>query len=150
MFCGGLLGLSAKKVTTRIMAPVLDKTEQTFRLKTYPHHMSEFEKVSEYLTFMAYDKKANASKETFFVDNGSEIPLSAIEVEISYYNSKGKLIHKRTVEISQEFPAKETRRVDIDSWDKQKSFHYINSVPSTKGSTPYTVRFKVLSFMENQ
>lgn len=141
--------VDAKKVTTRYKAPASDTTEYKARIKTYPHHPSEFEKVSEYLTFMAYDKKASSDKETFFVDNGSSVSLSLIEVEISYYNSKGVLIHRRTVELNQLFPAKETRKVDISSWDKQKSFHYINSVPSTKGSAPYTVRFKVVSFIEN-
>ena len=136
----------SKKVSTRIKAPVPDKKETERVMRTYPHHLSEFEKVAEKLTFMAYDKKASADKETFFLDNGSDKSLSVVEIEISYFNAAKKQIHKRVVELSQDFPAKETRRVDIPSWDLQKSFHYINSVPSKKGSTPYTVRFKVLSF----
>lgn len=140
----------AKKVSTRFTAPTLEKNEAGYKLKTYPHHETEFERVSEHLTFMAYDKKAGSDKETFFVDNGSRTGLTSLEVEISYFNSEGKLIHKREVEINQLFPPKETRKVDISSWDRQKSYHYINSVPSTKGSTPYTVRFKVLSFIESE
>lgn len=142
--------LDAKKVTTRFKAPASDWKDSNIKLKTYPYHKSEFEKVSDNLTFMAYDKKASSDKETFFVDNGSSVVLEALEVEISYYNANGKLIHRREVEINQQFPAKETRKVDIASWDKQKSFHYVNSVPSTKGSTPYTVRFRVLSFQESR
>lgn len=141
--------LHAKRITTKITAPK-SETQTSARLRTYPHHETEFERVSQKLTFMAYDKKAGSDKETFFVDNGSNVSLSEIEVEISYYNTSGKLIHKRTVDISQDFPARETRKVDISSWDRQKSFHYINSVPSTKGSIPYTVRFRVLSFIESQ
>lgn len=138
----------AKRISTRIKAPATDTTEFRARLKTYPYHATEFERVSDAVTFMAYDKKASADRETFFVDNGSSVAISSLEVEISYYNTSGKLIHKRTVEINQTFPPKETRKVDISSWDRQKSFHYVNSVPSTKGSSPYTVRFKVLSFIE--
>lgn len=137
----------ARKVSTRVTAPPRDPEEMTAPLRTYPRHISEFDKVSQSLTFMAYDKKASADKETFFVDNGSSVALSALEIEISYFNTEGKQIHRRSVELRQEFPAKETRRVDIASWDLQKSFHYINSVPSSKGSSPYTVRFKVLSFI---
>lgn len=137
----------ARKISTRIKAPA-GNPEMDSRLKTYPHHESEFEKVSGKLTFMAYDKKASSDKETFFVDNGSPTSLTSLEIEISYFNSSGKLIHRRTVELSDIFPAKETRKVDIPSWDKQKSFHYVNSVPSTKGSSAYSVRFKVLSFQE--
>lgn len=140
----------AKKISTRVNAPKEDSAANyAVKLKTYPYHETEFEKISGDLTFMAYDKKAGSDKETFFVDNGSDENLSAIEIEISYFNKEGKLIHKRTVEVKQDFPHKETRKVDISSWDKQKSYHYINSVPSTKGSTPYTVRFKVLSFIKS-
>ena len=147
ILCMPLSGMTeAKRISTKIKAPA-SSYRDTIKLKTYPHHESEFEKVNDHLAFMAYDKKGSASKETFFVDNGSNENLSAIEIEISYYNSAGKQSHRRTVEINQDFPAKETRKVDIPSWDTQKSYHYINSLPSQKGSTPYTVKFRVLSFM---
>lgn len=138
----------AKRVTTKVRVPAQASANADIKIKTYPRHTSEFEKVKQGLTFMAYDKKASSDRETFFVDNGSKVGLSAIEVEISYFNLDGKLIHKRVVEVRQDFPALETRKVDITSWDRQKSFHYINSVPSNKGSAPYTVRFKVISFTE--
>lgn len=145
-FC--ILATDARKVTTRVKAPPADTTEFMSKIKTYPYQISEFERVGDNVNFMAYDKKASSDRETFFVDNGSDVDLSELEIEISYFNSAGKLIHKRTVNLTQEFPAKETRKVDIKSWDKQKSFHYINSVPSSKGSSPYTVRFRILSFLE--
>lgn len=138
---------NGKKVSTRLKAPVVHKDDDPFQLRTYPHHKSEFQLISDKLTFMAYDKRSSADKETFFVDNGSDKTLSSIELEISYFNAAGKLIHKRSVTINDIFPARETHKVDIKSWDTQKSFHYINSVPSKNGSTPYTVKFKVLSFV---
>lgn len=137
--------LYAKRVTTRHKAPK-PKAGAVYPVKR--HHKGkpiDFGAVSAKLQFMAYDKKGSSDKETFFVDNGSDIPLSSIEVEITYQLENGKVIHRRKVKINQEFPAKETRRVDITSWDKQKSFHYINSYPSKNGSTPYVVRFHVLS-----
>ena len=136
---------NARKVTTKVSAPAAaGKKEKKQKLFRSGNH-AEMAGIAGKLNFMAYDKKTGASKETFFIDNGSDKSLKGIELEISYFNSKGKLIHRRTVEISQPIPAKETRKVDIASWDTQKSYHYINSVPSQKGSTPYTVRFKVLS-----
>ena len=139
-------GAEARKVTTTFKAPQRDKSAMKEKLKTYPKQKDEFEEVSDYLTFMAYDKRTSADKETFFVDNGSTKALKSLELEITYFNTAGKQIHKRTVEISQDFPAKETRKVDIKTWDGQKSFHYVNSIPSKNGSTPYTVKFRVLSF----
>lgn len=140
--------INSKKVSTRVTPPK-GYSPNPKNLRTYPYNKSEFETVTEKLAFLAYDKKAGAGSETFFVDNGSKVTLNAIELEISYFTTSDKLIHKRTVELSQNFPANETRKVDIKSWDTQRSFHYINSVPSTKGSTPYTVKFRVLSFVKS-
>lgn len=140
------VALSAKKVSTKVKAPATKNGVIESRLKTYPYQISEFEEVTNKLTFMAYDKRAGADRETFFLDNGSKVDLKAIEIEITYFNSAGKQIHKRNVEIEQSFPSNETRRIDIKTWDSQKSYHYINSVPSAKGSSPYTVKFRILSF----
>lgn len=135
----------AKKVSTKLNAPTTSLQTKNDRHKIRGAEHIAQDKIAGKLTFMAYDKKTGSSKETFFIDNGSDTSLSGLELEISYYNSSGKMIHKRKVDISQYLPAKETRKVDISSWDTQKSYHYINSVPSAKGSTVYTVRFKVIS-----
>lgn len=142
--------VEARKVTTRLKAPTTTKEQRRESRKVTTRDTEEFDSVRNNLTFMGYDKKTSAAKETFFVDNSSDTSLSALELEISYYNSTGKLIHKRKVEIKENLPAKETRKVDIPSWDTQKSYHYEKSVPSTKGSTPYTVKFKVVSFIKGQ
>lgn len=140
--------LEARKVTTRLKAPTTTKEQRRESRKVTSRNAEEFDTVRKSLTFVGYDKKTSSAKETFFVDNSSNTSLSSLELEISYYNSSGRLIHKRKVEIKENFPAKETRKVDIPSWDTQKSYHYEKSVPSAKGSTPYTVKFKVISFIK--
>lgn len=140
--------LYGKRVSTRLTAPSRTLHDSESKLRTYPSHKTDFDEVAELLTFIGYDKKASSAKETFFVDNASDYPLSSIELEISYFSVSDRQIHRRTVELKNHFPSKESRKVDIPSWDTQKSFHYINSVPSSKGSTPYKVRFKVLSFQK--
>lgn len=137
-----------KKVTTKLKPPAATKTNKKKESKTYTYLEEPDNRVSRKITFMGYDKKTGSTKETFFLDNGSDIPLKAIEIEISYFSTSGKLIHKRKVELNQEFPALETRKVDITSWDTQRSYHYINSVPPGKGSTPYTVKFKIISYQK--
>lgn len=138
--------IEAKKVTTKVKAPK-PKTGVVYKDKKKTRGEAEdFQDVISKLIFLGYDKKTAAAHETFFIENRSDVPLSAIELEISYYNAAGKQIHKRKETISGEFPAGETRMVDIQSWDKQKSFHYAKSISSKTGSTPYTVRFKVLSY----
>ena len=140
----------ARKVATNLSAPSNTIKKKSARNKVLRSDKTGMERIAGKLNFIAYDKKTNASKETFFIDNGSDLSLSGLEIEISYFNKSGKQIHKRKVEISQLIPAKESRKVDIASWDTQKSFHYVNSTPSSKGSTPYTVRFRVLSYTKSE
>lgn len=142
----GSLSLEGKKITTHHKVSKSKQTEDISNNRKNDVSEEEFETISNLLAFYAYDKKASSSKETFFVENKSEIPISHLKLEISYFNTSGKLIHKREVTLSDKFPGEETRKVDIPSWDLQKSFHYIKSAPSAKGSTPYTVKFKILSF----
>lgn len=144
------LPTEAKKIYTKLKAPAANISTQDTRIKVYPHQRSKFDLVEQKLIFIAYDKRAGADKETFFVENGSESNLSKIEIEIKYFVNGDKQIHSQTVELKGPFPAKETRKVDIKSWDTQKSYHYINSTSSQKGSTPYTVRFRILSFTEEE
>lgn len=138
--------LPAKKITTRVKPqPVV--TVPLVEDKTItPDAGEEFYEVTGKLTFSGYDKPSASSKESFFIDNGSENSLSAIELEISYRNREGKEIHRRSVTVEENLPAGEMRRVEIKSWDTQRSFHYAGSKPSKNGSTPYTVRFRVISF----
>ncbi|MCH5214906.1 MAG: hypothetical protein J1E97_06895 [Muribaculaceae bacterium] len=145
-----LLGFTAegKNISTRLKPEKTVAVQKKGKKRITEGQKTPYQKVADKLTFMAYDKKASSDKETFFVDNGSETTISNLKLEISYFTTKGKLIHRRVVDIYQTFPGLETRKVDISSWDKQKSFHFINSVPSTKGSTAYTVKFKVISFDE--
>lgn len=140
--------VSARRVKQKLSAPASAKKHVDTRLRTYPHQKADFQPIADKITFMAYDKKASSDKETFFLDNGSKSNLNGIEIEITYLTTSGKQIHKRNADINQYFPANETSKVDIKSWDTQHSYHYINSVPSTKGSTPYKVSFRILSFKE--
>lgn len=144
----GLNEIHAKKVTSKLTAPTTSLKDRAKKQKRSTKDSSNREKIAGKLNFVGYDKKTGSAKETFFVDNGTDINISSFELEISYYNSAGKQIHKRKVEINQVIPAGESRMVDIPSWDTQKSFHYVKSTASSKGSTPYTVRFRVLSYSE--
>lgn len=147
----------ARKVSTKLSAPKADsykekETEVNALLSQFSNNLTvltedstEFAGIARGISFIAYDKKTSASKETFFVENGTDESIDEIAVRINYYNTSGKLIHSNDEVIKGVFPAGETRKVDIKSWDTQKSFHYIHSTPSKKGSTPYTVSIRVLA-----
>ena len=94
--------------------------------------------------FSGYDKKATSDKESFFVTNRSDRTLTGFSLYIIYHSAADTSLqlHRRWVHVSCEIPPGETQKVDISSWDKQKSFHYHLSPPSRRRqSTPYGVRF---------
>lgn len=136
----------SKKVTSKYKAPKATVSHAEKRGKVYPSDGERFTEVAGQLTFLGYDKKTTSAKESFLIDNKSDMDIEALELEITYLTPSGKQINKRTVNIKQLVPAGETRSVDIKSWDTQHSYHYVNSTASKSGSTPFTVRFKILSF----
>lgn len=142
----GIAHGDAKKVTTKLKPPKPVKEQTDTRSQRENYEGEEIENVRNKVTFLAYDKKASSSKETFFIKNDSGVYLYNLKVEISYFNTSGNLIHKRIVDFISNCPENETRKIDIPSWDTQKSFHYVNSMAASKGSTPYTVKFRILSF----
>ena len=136
----------SRKVISKFKAPKETASASEKHAKIHNSDGEEFTNVATKLAFVGYDKKSTSGKETFFIGNNSEVDLKGIDIEITYLTTSGKQIHKRTVNLKEKFPAGETRAVDIKSWDTQHSYHYTKSVASKSGSTPYTVRFKVLSF----
>lgn len=146
VFCtGNDADISARKVTTKLKAPKPEKRKDARDKTLSSANGSEFEMIADKLNFLAYDKRTSAGKETFFVENGSETEIKSMEVEISYFINGEKLIHSRKVTVNGPFPPHETRKVDIKSWDTQKSFHYAGSAASKSGSTPYIVKFRILT-----
>lgn len=138
---------AGKKTTIKLKAPKEKVSSVKKNHKKTATDKEEFSAVARQLTFTGYDKKANATTETFFIHNNSDQTLTSLELEISYLSESGNLLHKRIVEIDETIPAGESRKIDIPSWDKQKNFHYVKSDAGKKGSAPFTVRFKVISFV---
>jgi hypothetical protein len=90
--------------------------------------------------FSGYDKTAGSDLETFFVTNNTDSEMSAISFYLEYLSTDGRQFHKRFLKLECDIPASETRKFDVKSWDKQHSFHYIDSNPGKNKTTPYRVR----------
>lgn len=98
------------------------------------------------ISFAGYEKEANANSETFLIVNNSDITLSGFKIKIIYSDLKDRMLHSRTLRHDCIVPSKETRKVYISSWDKQKSyFYYLGNEPK-KVATPYKVEIIPLAF----
>ena len=92
-----------------------------------------------------YDKPATASKETFFVINGTDSTITELTVTFTYTDMQGRQLHQATHTIACSIPPRGTRMLSVPSWDRQRSFHYRLSTPPRKQSTPYDVTHRIES-----
>lgn len=104
-----------------------------------------FKKIQPKIRFYGFDKTVGSSIESFFISNNLDSDVERMEVSITYYDMKGRQLHKRATGIDCIIPAGETMRTDIKSWDTQKSFYFYQSVMPKRQSTPFDVKIELLS-----
>ncbi len=92
-----------------------------------------------------YDKPLRSRRETFFVTNTGNRPLSRIAVTLTYTDSKGRQLHTASHNLAAVIPAGETRQVGLRSWDVQQAFYYTRSEVPVRASqaTPFDVAIAV-------
>ena len=97
--------------------------------------------IADSVKFYGYDKQLNARKETLFIKNANPWPMREVEVEITYRDMQGRMLHRRKVNIKCNVPAGETRRAEFSSWDTQNDFYYFESTEPRREATPYRIDF---------
>ncbi len=148
LFFGLTFSVEAKKIKSRM--PVAKQKGEIVSLKG-TEEIRRGEVTSDGLStndihFSGYDKKATSDKESFFVTNRTDRKLCGIDITILYQTTDGRLLHRRIEKINCEILPGETEKIDIPSWDSQKSFHYyLSPPPKRRISTPYVVQFETES-----
>lgn len=89
------------------------------------------------ISFAGYEKEAQAAVETFIIVNKGSTTILGFTIEIIYKDLKNRMIHSRTVTQSCNVPPRQTRKIDIQSWDKQKTYYYYLGNEPRKVATPY-------------
>ena len=92
-----------------------------------------------------YDKPHTSRRETFFVTNGYDRDIVAIDIKLVYYDMSGRQLHAVQRVVECDIPAGETRQVDIPSWDKQFGFYYYQSPRPRRQATPFKVKHRLHS-----
>lgn len=91
-----------------------------------------------------FDKGSSSGEESFFISNPTGRDIVGADIMITYYDMKGRQLHRRTEKLTLDIPAGETRKTDIKTWDRQHSFHYYKSNrPARRTSTPFDVRIEI-------
>lgn len=98
------------------------------------------------VSFSGYDKQATSTIESFLLTNKSGYDISGIKVRIYYKDMKGRMLHSRDVSKKCNVRSGETQKLDVSTWDKQKSYYYYLSNEPRRVSTPYQVDIQPLAF----
>lgn len=98
------------------------------------------------MSFSGYDKQATSTIESFLLTNKSGYDISGIKVRIYYKDMKGRMLHSRDVSKKCNVRSGETQKLDVSTWDKQKSYYYYLSNEPRRVSTPYQVDIQPLAF----
>ncbi len=140
---GYKLGYTPKREVRKVGAKDSEQWNVTDSVK-----QGEVTPVMSQLHFSGYDKNQNSTTESLFVSNRCDSTITGFKIEIVYRTLDGRVLHKRSVNQRCLLPAGETRRIDFDSWDRQRSFYYKRSAPTRRGGNPYDVviRLKALRY----
>ena len=96
--------------------------------------------------FSGFDKKIGSSTESFFITNNTNRTMTALTLYVDYLTLDGRQLTKKFYKLNCNIPPGETRKVDIESWDTQRSFYYEKSAPAHGGGTPFTVIFDPVAY----
>ncbi len=149
---GALLSgqMEARKIRTKLPAVKVRTTEEKTleadgKVIVRRDSSSTWESMEKAIRFYGFDKTASSGIESFFIINGLDSTLTRVGVDIMYLDMKGRELHRRECRIDCTIPAQETRRVDVKTWDTQKSFYYHKSAKPKRQATPFDVKIELTS-----
>lgn len=152
VIAGATLSAEARKIRTRHAIPKQTAKESASRTMADDGAVSMAsdsatfcERILPAIRFYGFDKTAGSNMESFFISNGLDSTVSGMGVRITYYDMKGRQLHKQAVWIDCDIPAGETKRTDIKSWDTQKSFYFHKSAAPKRQATPFDVKIELVS-----
>lgn len=90
--------------------------------------------------FYGYEKTLRATKETLFVLNSAGRDASELRFTIVYFDAAGREIHRRRVTRRADFRSGHPLRLDIPSWDTQKTFYFSGGPRPRVSATPFSVK----------
>ena len=96
----------------------------------------------ERVHFSGYEKEANSNMESFILTNTTDRDIFGFEVRIDYMDMQDRMLHSRVLKEELRVPPKESRHVDIKTWDSQHTYYYYLGNEPKRVATPFQVSFK--------
>lgn len=96
------------------------------------------------ISLSGYEKAQTSSKETFFVTNHTRSSMTKACITLTYTDTHGAQLHRRSVDVDLDLPPGETRCATVKTWDAHKLWYYTGSQSRHRSdATPFDVSYKV-------
>lgn len=92
-----------------------------------------------------YEKTLRSTRESMYISNSTDAPVAGLGLEVTYYDTDGRMLHRASHDITADIPGGETRLVDIPSFDRQNLYYYYLSPvpPRASRATPFKTSVEV-------
>lgn len=99
------------------------------------------------IVLSGYDKTLASTRESFFVSNRMDsTALVWFAATIDYLDGERRQLHRRRVSLRCHIPPGQTRRLDIEAWDRQHVYYYRGSEPRRRvqaAAAPFDIAVRV-------
>lgn len=93
-----------------------------------------------------FEKPLRSMRESMTIHNNTSRAVEAVELDMVYTDTGGRMIHRARHTVSAAVPAGESRRIDVPTFDSSATFYYRHSKRPryTSHATPFDVDVTVI------
>lgn len=105
-----------------------------------------FEPSRDSVSVAGFEKTLRSNRESMYFTNNTARTVAGMQIEITYLDMEGRMLHKTTHTTSTEIPSGETRLIDFPSFDRQGLYYYHLSPlpPRASRATPFRAKVRIL------
>ena len=98
------------------------------------------------IEMIGFEKRINDKTESFLLRNNTCHLITRIKLKIYYKTPKNEMIDYREVTIDQEIHPHMTKLIEINSFDKNKRYHYIYNPNKNNEGYPFKISWVLLRY----
>lgn len=108
-------------------------------------HDTIFNPPADSVGVAGFEKTLRSTHESMYVSNATDSDILGLSIDITYFDTYGRMLHKTSHELNSAIPSHETRLIDVKSFDNQGLYYYYLSPEPKRASkaTPFKVSVNV-------
>lgn len=137
-------GKLVRRVVTEATTTNADTTEAA---EVVLRHDVDSVLIGERLSLRGYDKPLRSLRESIFVTNRFDSPISGFAIDVEYTDGRGEMLHRRMISVKCDVPPGETRQLYVPAWDRHYTYYYKSTRirKHAPDAVPYDVTIRPVS-----